>query len=84
METEDERIIFLRHSADVINEFGMFLAIRDNVWKFIESTVELILRSEDIVIQPELTIGDEQFSVQVICNSTTILYLSYHILDGFP
>lgn len=69
---------------DVFHILGVFRAVGNLIVEFRVCCVEWIVWLEDVIIKPYLTIGNEQFSVQVISDSTTILHLSYHVLDSFP
>lgn len=62
----------------------MFLAIWDLIVELSVGGVEWVVRLEDVVVEPQLTVGNEQFTIQVISDSTSVLYLSYHVLNGFP
>jgi len=61
----------------------VFSAVWDQVVELGVGTVEGVVWLEDVVIQPHNSVSVEQFTVQVICNSTSILYFSYHVLHSF-
>jgi tRNA(Ile)-lysidine synthase TilS/MesJ len=84
METEDERVILLGHGLNILYEFSVLLTVGNHVVEVSVSTVEGVLRSEDVIIQPLLTISDEEFSIEIVSDSTSILYLANHVLDSFP
>jgi len=83
MQTEDERAVLLRHGGDVLQELTMFSDIWDLIVEFCVGAVEWIVWLEDVLtIEPQLTIGDEELSIQVIGNSSTILYFTDHVLES--
>lgn len=62
----------------------MLNAVRDLIVEFSISAVEWIVWLENVILQPQRPIGDEEFSVQVISDSASILNFSHHVLNSFP
>jgi len=84
METKDWWTIIRWHLVDVLQEFRVLLSIWDVVVELSDQLVEAIVWSEDLFLDPELSVASEHFSVKTISDLTTVLYIRNHILNGFP
>jgi 2,3-bisphosphoglycerate-independent phosphoglycerate mutase len=62
----------------------MFSTVRNLIVELSVSTVEWIVWLEDVVLEPHLSISDEELTIQIISDSSTILHFADHVLDGFP
>jgi len=82
METKDWRVVRCWHFINVLHELGMLLSIWDSVHEISGRRVEAIVWLEDLFLDPHLTVCDEQFSIEEICDSTTILDIANHVLES--
>jgi hypothetical protein len=46
--------------------------------------VEAVVLLEDGISQPDGSVGIEELSVKIVCNSSTVLHFTNHVLDGIP
>lgn len=84
MESENDGTIFLWHRLDVFENLSVFRAVRYHVLELCEQSVEDIrLIGEDLISEPLLSIGNEELTIKIISNSSTILHLSNHVLNSF-
>jgi hypothetical protein len=56
MKSEDQRIIFLRHRRNVVNEFGMLNTVRDLVMELSKGAIKWIVWLEDAVCNPDISV----------------------------
>lgn len=94
METEYFWVISCGHSLDIVNissDFGLFIR-RYFIFKFsfFSSTFynQIIeywfsCGGKDLILEIEVTIRVEQNSIHTICDSTSVLDFTYHVLDNF-
>jgi hypothetical protein len=58
------------------------------VWNMVielsDCVIEAVVLRQAVLVDPSLTISLEKFSIQIICDSSTILYLGNHVTNGFP
>lgn len=84
MESENRRVILAWHGRDVFHELGVL----DRIWNVIVELsyewVEAVSWLEHIFSDPQVTVGDEHLSVEIVSNSTTILYLTNHVAHSLP
>jgi Mg2+/Co2+ transporter CorC len=83
VQTEDQWGILLRHAVDVLKELRVLRAVRNLVVE-LSGCVEGIVWLEDVIIEPQLSIGDEKLTIKIVSDSATILHLTDHVLEGLP
>lgn len=54
------------------------------VMELSDGLVEAVVLLEYRVRQPDLAVGIEQLTVQVVGDTATVLHLAHHVLDGIP
>lgn len=84
METEDWWTVFAWHGADELEESGVLDGVWDLIGELSDEVVEAVVWLEDSLLDPKVTVGNEGLSVEIISDSSTILYLADHVLHGFP
>jgi hypothetical protein len=58
--------------------------IWDVVVELSDRLVEAVVLLENSVSEPELAVRIEKFSVKVVSDSSSVLHLTNHILNGIP
>lgn len=84
METKDGWGIITWHFCDVLNESLMFKIVWNVIIELSNGVIEAVVWSQALFVNPSVTVVIEKFSIKIICDSTTILYLSNHISNSFP
>ena len=84
VETEDNRRILLGESLDVLLVLLDLGEVGDDVWEFGERVEVIVLLGEDLVIEPELTIGVEHLTIKIVSNTATVLHIADDEADGAP
>jgi hypothetical protein len=84
METENWWSIIGWHLVDVLHESSVLSGIWNVVVEVGNQLVEAVVWSEDLLLDPELGIASEHFSIKTICDLTSVLHIRDHVLDGFP
>ena len=62
----------------------MFSAVGYLIVEVSVCAVEGVVWLENAIVEPHCSVGDEEFSVQVVRYSSSILHFCYHVLDCFP
>lgn len=84
MKTEDGWGIVSRHFVDVFNESLVLKVVWDVVIELGNGVVEAIVLAQAVFVDPSVTVGGEELSIEVVSDSSTILYLSNHVSDCLP
>lgn len=61
----------------------MFGEVRDYILELSNKSVERIVGFEYIFSDPEATIGNEHFTIEIISDSSSILDVTSHVLHSF-
>jgi hypothetical protein len=61
----------------------VFGEVRDYVLEISNKSVERIVGLEYILSDPEVTIGNEHFTIEIISDSSSILDITSHVLHSF-
>jgi len=84
MKTEDGWGIVSRHFVDVFNESLVLKVVWNVVVELSDGVVEAIVLAQAVFVDPSVTVGGEELSIEVVSDSSTILYLRDHVANSFP
>ena len=83
VEAEDQRRVPVRQCVDVFQVLAVFGEVRDYILELSNKSVERIVGFEDILSDPEVTICNEHFTIEIISDSSSILDITSHVLHSF-
>jgi hypothetical protein len=84
MESKDAWGIISWHLVDVFYESLMLKIVWDMVVELSDCVVEAVVLGQAVLVDPSLTIGSKELSIEIVGDSSTVLYLSDHVTNGLP